>query len=78
MMTDAAPSQNGHAYMFGSRHTGIVNFAFGDGSVHSLRRGSTTVRNPVPSPMDTSPWGLLMQLGGMADGKSQDTSPLAN
>ena len=63
--------------MFGSRHPGIVHFAYGDGSVHPLRRGSTCVRNPPPAPADTSQWGLLMQMGGMRDGKSQDTSAIA-
>jgi len=31
-------------YQFGSRHTGIVNFAFGDGSVRSIR---TSIKNSV-------------------------------
>jgi len=73
----SAPSANGHAYMFGSRHTGIVQFAYGDGSIRGLKRGSTTVRAPSPSPYQTSPWGVLMQMGGVRDGLSADTSAVA-
>jgi hypothetical protein len=71
-----AASANGNYVMFGSRHTGVVMFAYGDGSVHAVRRGSTTVRNPAPNPIETSQWGLLMQLGGMEDGRTQDTSSI--
>ncbi len=34
-----APEGQGTWYMFDSQHTGIVQFAFGDGSVRALRRG---------------------------------------
>jgi prepilin-type N-terminal cleavage/methylation domain-containing protein len=70
----AGSSHNGNAYMFGSRHTGIVQFAMGDGAVKGLKTGSTCVRNPAPTPYQTSPWGVLMQLGGVRDGLSADPS----
>jgi prepilin-type N-terminal cleavage/methylation domain-containing protein len=72
-----APSSNGNYVMFSSRHPGIVQFAYGDGSVHALRTGSTCVRNPAPTPYQTSQWGQLMQMGGMRDGLSNDTSTIA-
>jgi prepilin-type N-terminal cleavage/methylation domain-containing protein/prepilin-type processing-associated H-X9-DG protein len=59
---------------FSSRHTGgIVQFCFGDGSVHGLRMGSTAQRNPA-----VQDWYVYQQLAGMADGLSQDTSSILN
>ena len=46
--------QNASAFGFGSKHPQIVNFAMGDGSVHSISREVN--------------WLLLYQIGGMADG----------
>lgn len=48
-----SPSQ-ASAYGFGSRHSHVVNFSFGDGSVRSIARDVD--------------WFTLYQLGGMADG----------
>jgi prepilin-type N-terminal cleavage/methylation domain-containing protein len=56
---------------FTSGHTGLVQFCFGDGSVHPVRFGSTTQRNPaVPD------WYLLQQISGKGDGQVGDTSSL--
>ncbi len=48
---------------FGSYHSGVCLFAFGDGSVHGLTPGT-----------DQTFVNLLNQLGGMADGGVLDTS----
>jgi prepilin-type processing-associated H-X9-DG protein len=69
---------NGGWNYFSSRHQGLVQFAYGDGAVRAIKVGSTGIRNPAPTPYQTSDWGLLMQLGGMRDGNSNDTSGIAN
>jgi len=56
-------------YQFSSNHTGIVQFAFGDGSVRALRPGQTTT-------VGSNDWYLLQQLAGFKDGQSADTSPI--
>lgn len=78
-----APSGGGTADMggaicFASRHSGINNFCFGDGSVRTLRGQGTGQRNPAPTPIPKSPWGLYQQLAGFKDGFSNDTSGVAN
>ena len=45
---------------FGSKHVGVVQFVYADGSVHLLKPGSSTMRNPTPS----ADWLLLQQLAG--------------
>jgi prepilin-type N-terminal cleavage/methylation domain-containing protein len=62
---------------FSSFHPGIVQFCFGDGSVHVLKNDGTANRTPPP-PFQTSPWGLLQQLGGLQDGQSNDTSGISS
>jgi len=71
-------SVNGHTLCFSSRHIGIVQFAFGDGSVRGLRINGSGQRNPAPTPVEQSPWGLLQQLSGMKDGLSRDASAVTN
>jgi prepilin-type N-terminal cleavage/methylation domain-containing protein len=60
---------------FKSGHTGLVQFAFGDGSVRSVRPGSTTQRNPTSVGSD---WYVLQAMSGMADGQVYDVSRLSN
>jgi prepilin-type N-terminal cleavage/methylation domain-containing protein/prepilin-type processing-associated H-X9-DG protein len=55
---------------FSSAHSGVVQFAFGDGSVRGLRPGSTETIAA------TSDWYLLQQLAGFKDGRSNDTSAI--
>jgi prepilin-type N-terminal cleavage/methylation domain-containing protein len=56
---------------FSSGHTGIVQFAFGDGSVRGLRPGDTkTTFSPD--------WYLFQQLAGWKDGETKDTSAILN
>jgi prepilin-type N-terminal cleavage/methylation domain-containing protein len=72
---------------FGSRHLGVVQFCFGDGSVRPLRIGNTGVRNPVgigtvvngnpDATMQTSDWAVLQQLAGIRDGYSATTTTIA-
>jgi prepilin-type N-terminal cleavage/methylation domain-containing protein len=74
------PSSNGAnllggANYFSSRHTGIVQFAFGDGSVRPLRPGSTGVRNPTTAGSD---WWMLQAMAGMNDGVVYDVARLSN
>jgi prepilin-type N-terminal cleavage/methylation domain-containing protein len=79
---------NGGYYCFSSRHNGIVQFAFGDGSIRGLRVGSTTLRNPLPagrvigglpdSTAQGTDWCILAALAGMKDGFNADYSKLGN
>jgi prepilin-type N-terminal cleavage/methylation domain-containing protein len=57
---------------FGSKHTGVVQFAFGDGSVRPLMKiGPTT-------PWFTPQWYALMAASGAQDGNVVDWSQLGN
>jgi prepilin-type N-terminal cleavage/methylation domain-containing protein len=72
---------------FSSRHTGIVQFAMGDGSVRALRPGNTGVRNPIgvgtvvngkpDAAMQTSDWCVLQQLAGVRDGYGAKTDSIS-
>jgi type II secretory pathway pseudopilin PulG len=55
---------------FSSYHTGIVQFAFADGSVRGLRPGGTAT-------VYSNDWYLLQQLAGYKDGLSQDSSSIS-
>lgn len=50
---------------FSSRHPGVVQFCFADGSVHALKYGQTTIRKPKCS----TDWYVLNALSGMKDGQ---------
>jgi prepilin-type N-terminal cleavage/methylation domain-containing protein len=56
-------------YQFSSAHAGIVQFAFGDGSVRPLRPGQTAA-------IGSSDWYLLQQLAGYKDNLRANTSPI--
>jgi prepilin-type N-terminal cleavage/methylation domain-containing protein len=57
---------------FSSRHVGVVQFCFADGSVRGVNRGGTLWLTPLPG----HDWYVLQQLGGMRDGGTLDTSGL--
>ena len=59
-----------HWYSFGSNHTGIVQFAYSDGSVRALRKiGRTT-------PWFSTQWYALMAASGAQDGYVVDFSQI--
>jgi prepilin-type N-terminal cleavage/methylation domain-containing protein/prepilin-type processing-associated H-X9-DG protein len=59
-------------YSFGSRHTGVVQFAFGDGSVRPLHKvGPDT-------PWFTDQWYALMAASGANDGNVVDWDQIGN
>jgi prepilin-type N-terminal cleavage/methylation domain-containing protein len=69
---------------FSSRHVAVVHFAFGDGSVRGLRRGSSWIDwangdlaslYPSGYPAD---WWVFQELAGMADGGARPTSSLTD
>jgi len=70
-----AGATNGGWNYFSSRHSQIVNFAFGDGSIRPLRIGATGVRNPTSAGSD---WYVLQQMSGMQDGEVYDAGKLGN
>jgi prepilin-type N-terminal cleavage/methylation domain-containing protein/prepilin-type processing-associated H-X9-DG protein len=70
------------AISFGSRHPGLVQFAFADGSVRGLRPGDSFIdwENwalaalwPDRYPID---WWVFQQLAGKADGEARSTGGL--
>ncbi|HQR07980.1 MAG TPA: DUF1559 domain-containing protein [Gemmatales bacterium] len=63
-------------YRFSSRHTGGVQFCFGDASVRTVRFGATTLPDLSNSGNNSSDWALLQQLAGRRDGYKNDTSSI--
>jgi hypothetical protein len=49
-------------YRFSSRHTAVVQFCFGDGSVRGICRGTSTT-------LFTPDWHVLCSLSGVNDGQ---------
>jgi prepilin-type N-terminal cleavage/methylation domain-containing protein/prepilin-type processing-associated H-X9-DG protein len=70
---------------FDSKHPGVVQFCFADGSVRVLRKGSSWIDAndnwalanlwPDQYPPD---WWVLQELAGIRDGGTRDTSSLMN
>jgi prepilin-type N-terminal cleavage/methylation domain-containing protein len=56
-------------YTFGSKHTGIVQFGFGDGSVRSIRKG-------IGVTAGSADWYVLMRAVGRNDGEVVDFGQL--
>jgi prepilin-type N-terminal cleavage/methylation domain-containing protein len=67
----------GNPTTFSSRHTGIVQFAMGDGAVRSVRIPGTGVRNPA-APYPGGEWWVLQAMAGMTDGEVYDGSRIGN
>jgi len=70
--------------VFESKHPGIVQFCFADGSVRSLRKGTSWIdwdnwdlANLWPDQYPPE-WWILQELAGMRDGGTRDNSALVN
>jgi prepilin-type N-terminal cleavage/methylation domain-containing protein len=70
-------------YNFSSRHAAGVQFAWGDGSVRTVKFAQTvptrtlfnqTFSNPFPAGVVESDWGLLQQISGRKDGYNLDAN----
>jgi prepilin-type N-terminal cleavage/methylation domain-containing protein/prepilin-type processing-associated H-X9-DG protein len=68
--------------VYDSKHPGVVQFCFADGSVRSLRKGSSWIdwanwdlANLWPDQYPPD-WWVFQQLAGMRDGSTPDTSSL--
>jgi len=70
--------------VFESKHPGIVQFCFADGSVRSLRKGTSHIEHdnwdlanlwPDQYPAD---WWVVQELAGTRDGGTRDPSSLEN
>jgi prepilin-type N-terminal cleavage/methylation domain-containing protein/prepilin-type processing-associated H-X9-DG protein len=64
-----------HGAFFSSRHPGVVQFCFADGSVRGVNRGGTAWNDNLATPRSND-WYVLQQLAGMRDGGALDTSAL--
>jgi prepilin-type processing-associated H-X9-DG protein len=62
--TAANPYGDGF-HNFGSRHPGVVQFVYVDGSVHPLKRGATSIHN-------SNDWYIFQELAGYQDGGTRD------
>ncbi len=65
------PAGQGPWHSFSSRHTRAVNFARGDGSVISVRRGQTTM-------LHSNDWWVLQEMAGKRDGGLRATNMLVD
>jgi hypothetical protein len=62
---------------FSSRHTGIVQFALGDGAVRPVRIAGTGIRNPAAA-YPGGDWWQLQALAGKTDAEVFEASRLGN
>jgi prepilin-type N-terminal cleavage/methylation domain-containing protein len=67
-------------YTYGSKHSGVIQFAYGDGSVRRMRKGialtaDANFNEGVPS---TTDWRQLQRAVGMHDGEIADTNMLGD
>jgi len=65
------PSGNAGWFQFSSKHTGIVQFAFGDGAVRGVKYGQT-------STFFSNDWYAFAEMTGWQDGGNRDPSTLIN
>jgi len=74
------PVQYPQYYQFSSKHTGVVNFVYADGSVRGIKVGSSKWNPLVPEAQKpaevTADWFVLQQLAGMRDGETRDSTSL--
>ena len=77
------PVQYPKYWQFSSKHTGVVNFVYADGSVRGVKVGASKW-DPIPTtgggdgekPLPPLDWFVLQQLAGMRDGETLDSSSL--
>jgi hypothetical protein len=62
-------------YHYSSRHPGIVQFCFGDGSVRALKKGNSGYVLGQQTP-PTTDWYVVQEMAGCRDGGSRDRSGL--
>jgi prepilin-type N-terminal cleavage/methylation domain-containing protein len=82
---DDNPDEDGY-FCFNSKHPGIVQFCFCDGSVRALKLGNsrkrpvTTMVPVIGDPVDdgSMDWYVFQSLGGYRDGEVRDTQSLTN
>jgi prepilin-type N-terminal cleavage/methylation domain-containing protein len=70
-------------YQFGSKHTAVVQFGYGDGSVRRARRGIGSGFNGYPCGANgqgdpNSDWCQFMNASGVADGKTVNFDTIGN
>ncbi|MFO0937607.1 MAG: DUF1559 domain-containing protein [Gemmataceae bacterium] len=69
MSTTSSAITNQFGFTYGSRHSGIYNVAFVDGSVRGLRSGNTTPTSDAEVLNRThTAWDVLQSLGGRDEG----------
>jgi prepilin-type processing-associated H-X9-DG protein len=77
-VNNRTPDSNGQHgaqwFNFASNHTGIANFAWGDGSVRPINKGVVT----ETSAFANASWYHLQELAGFTDGYADDCSDLTN
>jgi prepilin-type N-terminal cleavage/methylation domain-containing protein len=69
-------------FLWGSRHTNVVLFAYGDGHVRNLRNSVPLTTDPLGKPNGPdasfpSTWFVFQEMGGIQDGGTRDQSILA-
>jgi prepilin-type N-terminal cleavage/methylation domain-containing protein/prepilin-type processing-associated H-X9-DG protein len=73
------PVQYPEYYQFSSKHTGVVNFCYADGSVRGLKVASSAW-DPLQATPDKPPppddWFVFQQLAGMRDGGTLDSTSM--
>jgi len=73
------PVQYPEYYQFSSKHTGVVNFCYADGSVRGLKVASSAW-DPLAATPDKPPppadWFVFQQLAGMRDGETRDSTSM--
>jgi prepilin-type N-terminal cleavage/methylation domain-containing protein len=79
------PDSSANPFLWSSRHSGIVQFCFGDGSVRGLKKGGSflppsavSINGPQATNNAPTDWWVFLELGGYRDGGSRDISSLVN
>jgi prepilin-type N-terminal cleavage/methylation domain-containing protein/prepilin-type processing-associated H-X9-DG protein len=65
-------SRDADWFTWGSKHTGGVNFSYADGSVRMVKPGAYVAFGTARD------WWILQQIGGIADGFTEDASQIGN